>query len=112
MRPRCRPPLVGGIIGNNGIGSVKLQPQAVDSFGRIYAGGDGMATNGLRYGARSKSLARRHKQKDCERNRDDTGPDANDPKEAAPTNPSSMACLVRASAPGYCKALRVVIVKL
>ena len=38
-------------IGNNGIGSVKLQPQIVDSFGRIYAGGDGMATNGLRYGA-------------------------------------------------------------
>jgi hypothetical protein len=38
-------------VGNNGIGSVKLQPQSVESFGRIYAGGDGMATNGLRYGA-------------------------------------------------------------
>ena len=30
---------------------MKVQPQDVDSFGRIYAGGDGMATNGLRYGA-------------------------------------------------------------
>ena len=42
---------LGAVLGNNGIGSVKLQPQSVDSFGRIYAGGDGMATNGLRYGA-------------------------------------------------------------
>jgi hypothetical protein len=42
---------LAGILGNNGVGSVKLQPQSVDSFGRIYAGGDGMATNGLRYGA-------------------------------------------------------------
>ena len=38
-------------VGNNGIGDVKLQPQSIASFGRIYAGGDGMATNGLRYGA-------------------------------------------------------------
>ena len=38
-------------LGNNGIGDVKLQPQSISSFGRIYAGGDGMATNGLRYGA-------------------------------------------------------------
>ena len=38
-------------VGNNGIGCVKLQPQSIASFGRIYAGGDGMATNGLRYGA-------------------------------------------------------------
>ena len=42
---------LAGILGNNGIGSVKVQPQNVESFGRIYAGGDGMATNGLRYGA-------------------------------------------------------------
>ena len=40
-----------GIVGNNGIGVVKLQPQDIDSFARIYAGADGMATNGLRYGA-------------------------------------------------------------
>ena len=38
-------------LGNNGIGSVKLQPQQIASFARLYAGGDGMATNGLRYGA-------------------------------------------------------------
>ena len=42
---------LAGILGNNGIGSVKVQPQNIDSFARIYAGGDGMATNGLRYGA-------------------------------------------------------------
>ena len=30
---------------------MKVQPQIIDSFARIYAGGDGMATNGLRYGA-------------------------------------------------------------
>jgi hypothetical protein len=39
------------VVGNNGIGSVKLQPQVIDSFARIYMGGDAMATNGLRYGA-------------------------------------------------------------
>jgi hypothetical protein len=39
------------VVGNNGIGSVKLQPQSIDSFARIYMGADGMATNGLRYGA-------------------------------------------------------------
>src|SRR5215472_18390010 len=39
------------VVGNNGIGSVKLEPQAIDSFARIYMGADGMATNGLRYGA-------------------------------------------------------------
>jgi hypothetical protein len=39
------------VVGNNGIGSVKLEPQAIDSFARIYLGADGMATNGLRYGA-------------------------------------------------------------
>ena len=42
---------LAGILGNNGIGVVKLQPQAIDSFARLYAGADGMATNGLRYGA-------------------------------------------------------------
>jgi len=39
------------VVGVNGTGSVKLMPQAIDSFGRIYLGGDAMATNGLRYGA-------------------------------------------------------------
>jgi hypothetical protein len=33
------------------VGSVKLQPQSIDSFAREYFGMDGMATNGLRYGA-------------------------------------------------------------
>jgi len=42
---------LGTVVGNNGIGSVKLEPQAIDSFARIYLGGDAMATNGLRYGA-------------------------------------------------------------
>jgi hypothetical protein len=42
---------LAGILGNNGTGSVKLQPQSIASFARLYAGGDGMATNGLRYGA-------------------------------------------------------------
>ena len=42
---------LAGILGNNGVGSVKVQPQDFFSFARIYAGGDGMATNGLRYGA-------------------------------------------------------------
>jgi hypothetical protein len=39
------------ILGVNGTGSVKLQPQNLASFARLYAGADGMATNGLRYGA-------------------------------------------------------------
>ena len=38
-------------LGNNGVGTAKVQPQNISSFGRLYAGGDGMATNGLRYGA-------------------------------------------------------------
>ena len=42
---------LAAVLGNNGIGSVKVQPQNFFSFARIYAGGDGMATNGLRYGA-------------------------------------------------------------
>jgi len=41
----------GTVLGNNGSGVVKLQPQNISSFARIYMGGDGMATNGLRYGA-------------------------------------------------------------
>jgi Gram-negative porin len=39
------------VLGNNGVGGVKLQPQEIDSFARIYMGADAMATNGLRYGA-------------------------------------------------------------
>jgi hypothetical protein len=39
------------VLGNNGIGSVKLDPQSLASFARLYFGMDGMATNGLRYGA-------------------------------------------------------------
>jgi hypothetical protein len=39
------------ILGNNGTGSVKLQPQNISSYARLYAGADGMASNGLRYGA-------------------------------------------------------------
>ncbi len=42
---------LAAVLGNNGVGGVKLNPQAIDSFARIYAGADGMATNGLRYGA-------------------------------------------------------------
>ena len=42
---------LGATLGNNGTGSVKLQPQNISTFARLYAGGDGMATNGLRYGA-------------------------------------------------------------
>jgi hypothetical protein len=38
-------------LGTNGIGVVKLNPYALDSFMRIYFGADAMATNGLRYGA-------------------------------------------------------------
>ena len=39
------------ILGVNGTGTAKLQPQVMGVFGRLYFGGDGMATNGLRYGA-------------------------------------------------------------
>ena len=38
-------------LGTNGIGAVKLNPYALDSFMRLYFGADAMATNGLRYGA-------------------------------------------------------------
>ena len=41
----------GAIAGVNGTGTAKLQPQVIGSFARLYFGGDGMATNGLRYGA-------------------------------------------------------------
>jgi len=47
-------PAAGGqvaTLGGNGAGPVKLQPQQIASFARLYFGGDGMATNGLRYGA-------------------------------------------------------------
>jgi len=33
------------------VGSVKLQPQSIGSYARLYFGADAMATNGLRYGA-------------------------------------------------------------
>jgi hypothetical protein len=39
------------VAGVNGTGVAKLQPQAIGSFARVYFGADGMATNGLRYGA-------------------------------------------------------------
>ena len=42
---------LGTALGQNGVGSVKVMPQAIDSFARIYMGADAMATNGLRYGA-------------------------------------------------------------
>jgi hypothetical protein len=38
-------------LGNNGTGTVKLAPQGIASYMRLYAGADAMATNGLRYGA-------------------------------------------------------------
>ncbi|HEX4173274.1 MAG TPA: porin, partial [Acetobacteraceae bacterium] len=42
---------LGAILGNNGTGTTKVQPQDIESFARLYFGADGMATNGLRYGA-------------------------------------------------------------
>ncbi|HEX3401669.1 MAG TPA: hypothetical protein VHT74_15215 [Acetobacteraceae bacterium] len=42
---------LGSVLGNNGSGPVKLAPQALDSYARLYFGADGMASNGLRYGA-------------------------------------------------------------
>jgi predicted porin len=38
-------------LGTNGVGPAKVAPQDMESFGRLYFGADGMATNGLRYGA-------------------------------------------------------------
>ncbi len=42
---------LGALLGNNGAGPVKLAPDALYSYARIYLGADAMATNGLRYGA-------------------------------------------------------------
>ena len=42
---------LGAILGNNGTGSVKLAPDTLYSYARIYFGADAMAANGLRYGA-------------------------------------------------------------
>jgi len=42
---------LGTALGQNGTGSVKVMPQAIDSFARLYMGADAMASNGLRYGA-------------------------------------------------------------
>jgi hypothetical protein len=42
---------LSAVLGNNGAGTAKLEPQVVGSFARLYFGADGMATNGLRYGA-------------------------------------------------------------
>ncbi len=40
---------LGAVVGQNGAGSVKVMPQAIDSFARIYLGADAMATNGSVY---------------------------------------------------------------
>jgi hypothetical protein len=42
---------LGAILGNNGTGTAKLQPNTLYSYARLYFGADAMATNGLRYGA-------------------------------------------------------------
>ncbi len=42
---------LGATLGNNGAGSVKLAPDTLYSYARLYFGADAMATNGLRYGA-------------------------------------------------------------
>ncbi len=39
------------VLGNNGAGPVKIAPDGLYSYARIYLGADAMATNGLRYGA-------------------------------------------------------------
>lgn len=41
----------GTVLGNTGTGVVKLAPDALYSYARLYFGADAMATNGLRYGA-------------------------------------------------------------
>ena len=41
----------GAILGNNGTGTAKVAPYALDNYVRLYFGADAMATNGLRYGA-------------------------------------------------------------
>jgi hypothetical protein len=45
------PGSLAALLGNNGTGPVKLAPQAIDTYARVYFGADAMATNGLRYGA-------------------------------------------------------------
>jgi Gram-negative porin len=42
---------LGAILGNNGTGTAKLQPNTLYSYARLYFGADAMASNGLRYGA-------------------------------------------------------------
>jgi hypothetical protein len=42
---------LAAILGVNGTGTAKLQPQGTYSSARLYFGADAMATNGLRYGA-------------------------------------------------------------
>ena len=44
-------PSASAVLGANGTGVAKLQPENLGSFARLYFGADGMATNGLRYGA-------------------------------------------------------------
>jgi hypothetical protein len=39
------------VAGNNGTGVVKIAPDSIYSYARLYFGVDGMAANGLRYGA-------------------------------------------------------------
>src|SRR5271165_7605266 len=46
------PPSIANVaVGNIPGGSVKVMPQEIGSYARLFAGVDGMATNGLRYGA-------------------------------------------------------------
>lgn len=44
-------PSAGAVAGVNGTGVAKLAPLTLGNFARAYFGADGMATNGLRYGA-------------------------------------------------------------
>jgi hypothetical protein len=44
-------PSTGAVLGVNGTGVVKTQPLGAYGLARLYLGADGMATNGLRYGA-------------------------------------------------------------
>jgi hypothetical protein len=41
----------GAVLGNNGVGTAKVAPYALDNWVRFYLGADAMAANGLRYGA-------------------------------------------------------------
>jgi outer membrane protein OmpU len=42
---------LGALLGNNGTGTAKLQPNTLYSYVRLYFGADAMAANGLQYGA-------------------------------------------------------------